>query len=73
MDRPPEFESLFKLPAEQRLGLAQELWDSVEDEAAPLPIPQWQMDELQRRAANYRAGVSKTLSWDEVKRMLAEN
>ena len=72
MDRPPEFDSLFKLPAEQRRWLAQELWDSVEDEVAPLPIPRWQLDELRRRSEKYHAGESKTLSWEEVKRMTAE-
>ena len=73
MDRPPEFDSLFKLPAEQRRWLAQELWDSVEeDEVAPLPIPQWQVDELRRRYEKYRSGESKTLTWEEVKRMTAE-
>ncbi|KNZ32636.1 MAG: hypothetical protein AD742_10430 [Methylibium sp. NZG] len=73
MDRPPEFDSLFKLPAEQRRWLAQALWDSVEeDEVAPLPIPQWQADELQRRYDKYLSDKSKTSTWEEVKRMTAE-
>ena len=69
MDLSPEFAHLFKLPVEQRLLLAQELWDSVEDEALNRPMPDWQVEELRRRAAQYRAGESKTLSWEEVKRL----
>ena len=67
MNHPSEFAALFKLPIEQRIQLAEELWESVADETPALPVPQWQLDELRRRATRYEAGATQTLSWDAVK------
>ena len=67
MNHPSEFAALFKLPIEQRIQLAEELWESVADETPALPVPQWQLDELRQRAARYEAGATKTLTWDAVK------
>ncbi|MGK2900727.1 MAG: addiction module protein [Burkholderiaceae bacterium] len=72
MNQPAEFASLFKLPFKQRLQLVQDLWDSIAEEAASLPVPEWQIDELRRRAARYDAGETPTLTWDEVKRTVRE-
>ena len=69
MNQPAEFAPLFKLPVEQRLQLAEDLWDSIADEVDSMPVPTWQLEELQRRAASYDAGETKTLLWAEVKRM----
>ena len=43
MNHPSEFAALFKLPIEQRIQLAEELWESVADETPALPVPQWQL------------------------------
>ena len=67
MNHPSEFAALFKLPIEQRIQLAEELWESVADETPALPVPQWQLEELRRRAVRYEAGATKTLTWDAVK------
>lgn len=74
MNAPAEFQHLFKLPLDERMQLAEALWDSiaddVEDGQADLPIPDWQREELERRAARLDAGDMPTLSWDEVKKKL---
>ena len=67
MNHPPEFAALFKLPIEQRIQLAEELWESIADETPALPVPQWQLEELRQRAARYEAGETRTLSWEAVK------
>lgn len=72
MNQPAEFASLFKLPFKQRLQLVQDLWDSIAEEAASLPVPEWQIDELRRRAARYDAGETPALTWNEVKRTVRE-
>ena len=72
MNHPSEFAALFKLPIEQRIQLAQDLWDSIADENPELPLPEWQLAELRRRAAKYEAGGTKMYTWDEVKLMLID-
>ena len=67
MSHPSEFAALFKLPIDQRIQLAEALWESVADETPALPVPQWQLEELRRRAARYEAGTTKTLTWETVK------
>ncbi len=73
MNHPKEFAALFKLPIEQRLQLVHDLWDSIADEEAALPIPDWQIEELKRRAAAYDAGETTTYTWEEVQKMMAED
>ena len=67
MTHPSEFAALFLLPIEQRIQLAEALWESVADETPALPVPQWQLEELRRRASRYEAGTAKTLTWEAVK------
>ena len=69
----PEFAPLFKLPLDQRLQLVQDLWDSIADEQPELPVPDWQVQELRRRAATYHAGESQTLSREDVERMIDDD
>ena len=56
-----------KLPIEERLELAQSLWDSVEEDAASLPLYEWQKNLLDRRLADAERNPDSWLSWDEVK------
>jgi len=70
MNHPSEFAALFKLPPEERLELAQALWDSLEEDNAEFALPQWQLDELESRLARYKAGETKLFTWDEVRQRL---
>ena len=56
--------AVFALPAEERRKLAEELLDSVSDEVPP--IPQWQIDELERREAFLLANPDSLLTWEQV-------
>ena len=67
VNHPSEFAALFKLPLDQRIQLAEALWESVADETPALPVPQWQLEELRRRASRFEAGTAKTLTWEAVK------
>ena len=66
------FPELFALPAGQRQQLAEELWDSIEADAHALQAPDWQIEELKRRAARFAAGDQQTYTWEQVKQMLRE-
>jgi putative addiction module component (TIGR02574 family) len=70
MNTPAAFQHLFELPAKERMQLAEALWDSVagEVEAADQPLPDWQRDELERRAALLDAGEMRTVAWEDIKK-----
>ncbi len=63
-----------KLPAGERIRLAQELWDSIapEAEANPdlLPLSEEQIQELERRLAEHERDPSSALPWEEVRARL---
>jgi putative addiction module component (TIGR02574 family) len=64
-----EVDKLLKLPAEERLEIAQVLWNSVdpEDEARFLCLPDWQRRILQDRLADLERNPDDEQPWDQVK------
>jgi putative addiction module component (TIGR02574 family) len=67
-----EMDKLLKLPAEDRLEIAQVLWNSVdlEDEARFLCLPDWQRRILQTRLADLERSPDDEQPWDQVKEEL---
>lgn len=59
-----------QLTVEQRLELIAELWDSIPDSLAGLPVPDWHRQELERRLAAADANPDAVIPWEEVKRRL---
>ena len=57
---------LTDLSAEDRVQLANELWDSVDDEV-PYELTDAQKRELDRRMALYRANPEDVIPWEEVR------
>jgi len=60
------------LTREQKLKLIEELWDSLIQEETPLPVPDWHLEELDRRLALYRDNPTAGSSWEEVKQRLLD-
>jgi putative addiction module component (TIGR02574 family) len=60
---------LMRLPARQRLAIAERLWLSVADEAR-MPVPDEHKRILRKRLADYRAGRTKAISHEELMRRL---
>jgi putative addiction module component (TIGR02574 family) len=58
------------LSAAERILLAQELWDSVLEEAEAMPLTDTQRDELNRRLAQLESGEVTGLPWEEVRKSL---
>lgn len=60
---------LLKLRPEERLEIAQLLWDSVEpeEEARFLSIPDWQREILKERLEDLELHPDDEEPWDEVK------
>ncbi len=64
-------EEVEKLPLEERLELAEALWDSIASaDVGSLPIPDWHREELARRLAEYDADPEAGSSWEEVRARL---
>jgi putative addiction module component (TIGR02574 family) len=65
----PEMKSLLELPAEERLELAQALWDSVEpeDEARFVKLPEWQHEILRERLEDLEKNPDDGQPWEKVR------
>lgn len=72
MSNGPKHPDYSHLSIPERISLAQELWDSVYDHAAEIPLTEAEQHELDRRWAAYEAGSMPVSTWPEVKRRLLD-
>jgi putative addiction module component (TIGR02574 family) len=56
-----------RLSTAEKILLVEDLWDSIAADAAPLPVPQSHVDELDRRWTRFAAAPGDLLSLDELK------
>ena len=61
-------DSLFDLSPSEKLQLVEDLWDDLAATPSDVPVPSWQLEELDRRKANLISNPASALAWDEVKR-----
>ncbi|MFM7292543.1 MAG: addiction module protein [Planctomycetia bacterium] len=57
---------LDRLSVEERLKLAEAIWDSVVREVEASPLPEWQRAELERRIADSAANPNAVRPWSDV-------
>jgi putative addiction module component (TIGR02574 family) len=60
-------EEASKLSPQDRVKIAEALWQSAWDEQAALPLSDAQRDELDRRLAEYEKNPEAGSSWEEVR------
>jgi len=65
---PPEEQSVFDLSPAEKLQLVQDLWDDLAADPSAVPVPQWHIEEVERRKARLAANPGTGLTWEEVKR-----
>ena len=68
----PEFTRILDLPLPEQLQLVEDLWDHIAASKEPLPVPDWQKDELDRRKRNFEANPDSAIPWDDAKRQIRE-
>lgn len=56
-----------RLPVEDRMTLAEELWESVVADGGPFLLSDAQRDELDRRIAEHETAPDDVVPWSEVK------
>lgn len=67
MSEPHEYRArIFRLSVAERLQLVEELWDSIAEDSDDLPLADEDLDELDRRWADYLENPHLARSWDEV-------
>lgn len=64
--------SVFDLSPAEKLQLVQDLWDDLAAQPENVPIPEWHIEELERRGALYDANPEAVISWEESKRRIRE-
>jgi putative addiction module component (TIGR02574 family) len=64
----PLLKQILDLPADQRLQLVEDIWDSLAQSEASVPVPEWHREELDRRLAD--PAENATESWDTVRQRL---
>lgn len=60
---------ILRLPLEERIELLGEAWDAIAASPEDVPIPQWHVEELERRLAEPDA---RYVSWEEVRARLKD-
>jgi len=62
-----EFAPIFKLGRAERLQLVEDLWDSIAQEEAQWPLPDWKLAELHRRKERFLRHPASGRTWEQVK------
>jgi putative addiction module component (TIGR02574 family) len=61
-----------QLPVEDRLELAEALWESLEQGLLRPELPAWQRDLLDQRLAAFEAAPEAGSPWEEVKQRILD-
>lgn len=68
----PTLEKLLELPADDRLALAERLWDSLAAEPSVVPVPEWHLDLLAERLALDDSAADAGEDWRDVRQRLEQ-
>ena len=68
-----EFAPLFELSCAERLQLVGDLWDSIAKEADQIPVPDWQIEEVERIRIKAEQDPQSLESWDAVRERIVKN
>jgi putative addiction module component (TIGR02574 family) len=60
-------EELRNLPLAERLDLVEDLWDSIAQESEQLTLTPAQVEELDRRFADYQKNPDEGVAWEEIR------
>ncbi len=64
---------VLRLPVEERLELAEAIWESVEECGAQPPLPEWQRQILDERIEADEAQPDAGSSWGDVKKRILDS
>jgi putative addiction module component (TIGR02574 family) len=61
-------EQVMKMSVDEKLQLISAIWESMTKDPDKTPVPNWQLQELERRIESQRQDPQPGQTWDEVKR-----
>ncbi len=64
--RVKDIPEIAELSTSEKMLLLEDLWDSIAEDESSIPVPQSQMDELEKRWADYRRDPSNVLTMEEL-------
>ncbi len=67
-----DISQLLQLPVDDRLEILERIWESLASREEAVPVPDWHLEELDRREAEHQRNPASMVSWEEVKRRLRE-
>ena len=68
-----EFAPLFELSCAERIQLVEDLWDSIAKEANQIPLPDWQITEVEQIRLKAEKSPESLESWDSVRDWIIKN
>jgi putative addiction module component (TIGR02574 family) len=68
-----EFAPLFQLSCAERIQLVEDLWDSIAKEANQIPLPDWQITEVEQIRLKAEKSPESLESWDSVRDWIIKN
>ncbi len=66
----PDMDAIRKLSVSERLALVEEIWDSISEEPASVPVSEAQLAEARRRLAEHDVDPATAIPWDEAEKRL---
>jgi putative addiction module component (TIGR02574 family) len=67
MSEHPKLAEILELPAEERLALAEAIWDSLTKAPASIPTPAWHRDVIAERLAEDNNDKRQGETWEELR------
>jgi putative addiction module component (TIGR02574 family) len=64
------WDEILELDVDERIELAEDIWDSIVAVPERVRLADWQREELRRRLEQYRADPSAGSPWDVVKQRI---
>ena len=61
------------LTVAERVNLVEELWERVADEPEALTVPDWQIQELERRRKLFQANPQRAIPWPQAKAQILKS
>ncbi|MHB8472963.1 MAG: addiction module protein [Gammaproteobacteria bacterium] len=61
---PPGFDAL---TTDEQLEYVQSLWQRIVSNPAAIPVPDWHLNVIEKRLADYRDAPNDGKSWDEIR------
>ena len=68
-----EFAPLFELSCAERLQLVEDLWDSIAKEADQIPVPDWQIEEVERIRLKAEQNPETLENWESARQWIIQN